>query len=208
MRSTLTRRRVSGRQREDRVAVADRVRGHDRAGEAVLRHLRDLRGLRLGQLAHWWRRRRGWCSAIGSWLRTHGCRRASSRGRRRSRLAVLGSRAGDDLPGRRIDDVAARVDGDERGDDEAVGQRDRALPMPPFIARFMPAILPTVAPAPAPTLPSATGAGAVRPWPPRTRRRHRDESCSRRRRDRTGSRPDTIGTTAPPNRKPIPRSSR
>ena len=32
-----------------------------------------------------------------------------------------------------------------------------ADPRPPFIARADPAILPTVAPAPAPTLPSATG---------------------------------------------------
>ena len=32
-----------------------------------------------------------------------------------------------------------------------------AVPMPPFIARAGPASFPTVAPAPAPTLPSATG---------------------------------------------------
>ena len=39
-------------------------------------------------------------------------------------FAVFGAHAGDDLAGRRIDDVAARVDGDERRDDEPVRQRD------------------------------------------------------------------------------------
>ena len=43
--------------------------------------------------------------------------------------------AGDDLPVAGIDDVAERVDGHERRDDEAVRQRRApALPMPPFMA--------------------------------------------------------------------------
>ena len=32
-----------------------------------------------------------------------------------------------------------------------------AVPIPPFIARWLPPIFPTVAPAPAPSLPSSTG---------------------------------------------------
>ena len=51
------------------------------------------------------------------------------------------------------------VDGDDRADDEAVGQRDRgAADAALHRAARAPPILPTVAPAPAPTLPSATGA--------------------------------------------------
>ena len=45
----------------------------------------------------------------------------------------------------------------------AKGKVIAALPMPPFIARGMLAALPTVAPAPAPMLPSATGALDARP---------------------------------------------
>ena len=40
-------------------------------------------------------------------------------------LAVVGADAGDDHAGRRVDDVADRVDGGDRADDESVRKRDR-----------------------------------------------------------------------------------
>ena len=95
------------------------------------------------------------------------------------------------VPGRRIDDVADGVDGDDGRDDEPVRQRDRrgadarlssTCPAPPN--------LPTVAPAPAPTLPSCDRAAVAAPRPPCSRsRRSGGPSDCRRRRGRTGSPP-------------------
>jgi hypothetical protein len=48
-----------------------------------------------------------------------------------------------------------------------------AVPMPPFIARWMPKSLPTVAPRPAPALPWAGGSLRAAPGRPRSRCRHR-----------------------------------
>ena len=68
--------------------------------------------------------------------------------------------------------------------------RSAALPRPPFIERAGPPILPTVAPAPAPTVPIATGAAASPPRSPCSRSRRPDDSsrCCRPA-DRTGSPP-------------------
>ena len=71
-----------------------------------------------------------------------------------------------------------------------LGMRSAALPRPPFIDVPGPPILPTVAPAPAPTVPIDTGAVGRRFAPPCSRSRRRDGSwrCCRSA-DRTGSRP-------------------
>jgi hypothetical protein len=74
-------------------------------------------------------------------------------------LAVGGAGAGDDPAVRRIDHVAHRVDRDQRRDRDAATLIE-AVPRPPRIAWPMPNSLPIIAPAPAPTLPSA-GASRV-----------------------------------------------
>ena len=57
-----------------------------------------------------------------------GCFCAAPRAQQHARIgkprAVVRAHAGDHAPRRGIDDVAERVDGDERRDDEAAGQRD------------------------------------------------------------------------------------
>jgi hypothetical protein len=54
--------------------------------------------------------------------------------------------------GARIHDRAHGIHGDDGADDEAIRRTSAVRPEPPFIARPPPSILPTVAPAPAPTL--------------------------------------------------------
>ena len=145
-----------GGQREHRVAVARRVRRDDRAREAVVRHLRHAVDARPWSVSRWSRPRRWSCSRRG--------RGAGARSRRAAaagvgQRAVGAAHAGDDLAGGGIDDVAHRVDRDDRGDDRArwaraIGGADARLHRRPG-----PPDLPTVAPAPAPTLPSATRRG-------------------------------------------------
>ena len=87
-----------------------------------------------------------------------------SRARRVSSRALPSAvRAPGDGPARvGIDHVAQGIAGDQRADGDAVRRVTEAVPMPPFMARSMPKILPTAAPAPAPTLPSAGRLGRCR----------------------------------------------
>ena len=136
--------------------------------------------------ARWWRRRRAWCSAGPRRSRAAGPQELSRVG---ERLAVRGAHAGHDLAVRGIDDVAGRVDDDERGDDQAVGQRDGArCRRRPSCCVPSPPALPTVAPAPAPMLPSATGASSPLA-PPDSRSRRPAGSGRRRPTDRRAPRP-------------------
>ena len=75
------------------------------------------------------------------------------------RLAVARARARDDL--RRVADRSRRRAHCRRSARPTVTPSTvtEAVPMPPFIARSMPKILPTVAPVPAPTLPCAGALG-------------------------------------------------
>ena len=109
------------REGEDDIAVAHRVDRVDAAREAVVRHLRDLARLGLGQDRIGGddrdRRRRAGGAAR---LEPRRQLAAPERAHRADELrAVGGARAGDDAAGARIDDVADRVDGDERGDGDA-----------------------------------------------------------------------------------------
>ena len=108
--------RRSGRHGEDGVAIAHRMYRVDRARIAVVGHLRDLRHLRLGELrvggddADGGVRRRLHDDAVSAHHRGHGI--AVS-------LAIFAARSGDDLAGLRINDIAHRVDRDDRADDDA-----------------------------------------------------------------------------------------
>ena len=134
--------------------------GHNRAREAVVRHLRDLRGLRLRQP------RIGRDDDERRVVAAVRCRREAPRAdaayaTSASALAVLGPHAGDDLPRRRIDHVAERVDRRRaRRRRGRSGMPDRRAADAAFHRPFQAPALPTVAPAPAPTLPSGTGRGA------------------------------------------------
>ena len=113
---------------------------------------------------------------------------------RRASLPSGAAHAGDDLARHRIDDVADGVDRDDGGDDESVRQRDRRRPDAGLhrsaAGRRDAADLPMVAPAPAPTLPSCTGASLARLGRPVAAVGRRDGSSDcRRTRDRTGSPP-------------------
>ena len=131
---------------------------------AVVRHLRHLLRLDFRQ-----RRVRGDDADRRVLAGTRRSRPAPPRSSLRTSASVpSGLRApATTLPDVRIDDVADGVHRDDGGDDESVRQTDAALPIPAFIGirgvradplcSATPPILPTVAPAPAPTLPSATG---------------------------------------------------
>ena len=80
----------------------------------------------------------------------------------------VSAHAGDQLAARGIDDLAEGVDGDDGLHDDAGARRTVAMPRPPFMQRSMPSALPTVAPVPAPTDPSAMRsprASAHAAWP-------------------------------------------
>ena len=180
----------AGREREDRVAVARGVRRHDRAGEAVMSHLRDSRRLRLGQ------RGVGGDDADGGVLQGLGRRQFELAGLEaaahvRQTLAVFRAHAGDDLPVAGSTMSPRALTATIAATTRPFGRVMAALPMPPFIARSRPPILPTVAPAPAPTFPSATGpsVAAFAAWKPH---RRLDESVRRRPEGRTGSRPGRL----------------
>ena len=86
------------------------------------------------------------------------------------------------------------------------GRRIAAVPTPPFMARAMPKALPTVAPAPAPMLPSATGAvvaAAAARYPHSASGRMRGSPISRSKRIAAG----TIGTRTLRTSNPRPCSS-
>src|SRR5436190_17449241 len=89
-----------------------------------------------------------------------------------------------------------------------------AVPMPPFIARPMPNSLPTEAPAPAPTLPSASesrDAASQAAWPAAASGRMRGSPTQRSNRIAAGTIGTTKGVAAPsagaPMVAPMPRSS-
>ena len=205
----------AGREGEDDIAVAHRVDRVDAAREAVVRHLRDLARLGLGQHRVGRddpdrRRRAGGAARLEP--RRHLA--APERAHRADELpAVGGARAGDDAAGARIDDVADRVDGDERGDRDAADldrrRADAALHRPADAEQLAD---------------RRAGAGAdvalgerVAATPlrrPRSRRRHRAGSRiadpeieqDRRRHDRHDERRRTPSAGAPIVA-PMPRSS-
>ena len=151
----------AGGEREHRVAVAHRVRREDRARVPIVAHQRHAADLRFRQL------RVGGDDADRRVLddaRRRAARRCMQRAAAQERprvgeRAVRLAHAGHDLSRVGIDDVADGVHRDDRGrrrGRSASGARRcraRLSSMPPG-----PPILPTVAPAPAPTLPMATGA--------------------------------------------------
>jgi hypothetical protein len=110
----------AGGEGEDRVAVARRVHGRDRARVAIVGHHRHALRLHLGELGV------GGDDADGGVL--GGARRVGAavaqEGARVEQFAVRAACTGNHLTGARIDDVAHRVHGDDGRDDETVGQRD------------------------------------------------------------------------------------
>ena len=148
----------TGGEGEHRIAIAHGVRRHDRLGESIIGHHRHPRHLRFCQTCVG---RDDADRRVFAGTRRGRAERPTRSSLRRSASDAVAVRTPATIcPRQRIDDVANRVDGDDRRNDQpAWATQNAALPRPPFIAIVVrqPPILPTVAPAPAPTFPSATG---------------------------------------------------
>ena len=110
------------REREQRVAVPRRVHRPDRARQAVVRHLRDLGRLRLRQRDV---RRHDADRRVLAAERLAGHRAREQRVDAAPEAPVRAARARDRRARLRVDDVAERVHGHERGDHGAVRAAQR-----------------------------------------------------------------------------------
>ncbi len=107
----------AGREREHRVSVEHRVHGVDGARQAVVRHLRDLGCLRLGELGVGGHDRKGRALADADLRRV-----LAQPLRGADEASALPPRPGDHGAARRVDHVAGGVDRHQRADGDPAGE--------------------------------------------------------------------------------------